>query len=91
MTDEEMARIRLLTLSVKRARGLVPCDGDSQCDAFCEVFWYGELVGKTKVADGTLTPVWNEAFKLPYKAAPSALRVDCYHNTYMGKVTLSSF
>ena len=38
-----------------------------------------------KVQDGTLTPVWNEAFKLPYKGSPSALAIDVYDMNYMGK------
>lgn len=48
MTAEEIARIRLVNLTVKHARQIMPCDGATS-DPFCEIFWYGEMVGKTKV------------------------------------------
>lgn len=52
----------------------VPCSNNSffypfrtHSDPFCEIFWYNELLGKTTVKDGTLSPDWNEQFKLPYQ------------------------
>lgn len=49
-------------LHVVSARGLKAADLFDKSDPYAEVRWNGELIGRTRVFEDTLEPVWDEAF-----------------------------
>ena len=51
-----------LTVTIKRARGLLPCDRTGSSDPLCFISCAGGDEFRTKTCPQTLTPVWEETF-----------------------------
>lgn len=49
-------------LHIVGARGLKDADMFDRSDPYAEVKWNGELIGRTRVMEDSLAPIWNETF-----------------------------
>jgi Ca2+-dependent lipid-binding protein len=76
--------LKLFNVSIKRARDLLPADGDTS-DPFCELRYNGEMIGKTKHVDKTLAPTFNERFAVPFTGTKGPLTIDMYDMSMVGK------
>jgi Ca2+-dependent lipid-binding protein len=95
ITDEELSKLKLQVL---RAAGLAKADFFGKSDPFCIVKWKGQEVGRTKVIQKTLDPVWeNENFDIEMAAdlGSSELTLEVWDmdqvgvGDFLGQVTLT--
>ena len=78
-------------LTIVRALNLTKTDVVGSADPFIELYWKGskQVIGKTKVIKDSLTPEWNETFKLlntsHLKKEKKALVLEMYDMQTFGK------
>jgi hypothetical protein len=60
----QIATSRYLQLDVRCARDLVRVDIFDDSDLFVKVYWNNALIGQTLVINNTLSPDWNQKFRL---------------------------
>eukprot|EP01052_Picozoa_sp_SAG31_P019602 SAG31_NODE_1436_length_8345_cov_32.360660_6_plen_237_part_00 len=66
-------------LHVDKATGLAKADIFGGTDAYCDVYWNDDLVGKTPVIEDSQNPQWDGAFRVPvYLRSENELRVEVF-------------
>jgi len=70
----------VVELKVMKAHGLANADFMGKSDPFVIVKWNGKEVGRTKVKNDTLNPVWNESFFLhiPWDRREISVRLEVW-------------
>jgi Ca2+-dependent lipid-binding protein len=83
-SDVKVEDIKLFNLNIRCARDLMPCDGDTS-DPFCEIYYDGTMIGKTKYIDKDLNPEFNEDFIVPFSGKKAPLIIDMFDMSMVGK------
>jgi Ca2+-dependent lipid-binding protein len=87
---KELAKVKEFVINIVSAFSLMKADLVGSSDPFCEIYWKGDLIGKTAVKKDNLDPVWNETFTVPIGSHIDSkdvydLSIEIYDMNFLGK------